>query len=222
VLEPPRVEPAEVAGRLAQIADATTRRRSALVAAFAVVFVGCVPLLMWMGIRDVRAVIGFGIVVAFNGLFALVIARRKKPATVVELHLGAVFNALVTAAIARMFSPFLVAPGIGAVSVLMFLSDPRVHAKIIIPLTISAVLGPWVLELAGVLAPTIGAESGNLVLHSSSVNVALPASAVALALYAATMIALSGLVAKQLGETVRASLRSVELQAWHLRQLVAR
>ncbi len=121
-----------------------------------------------------------------------------------------------------MFSPFLVAPGIGAVSVMMFLSDPRVHAKLIIPLTIAAVLGPWVLEVAGVLSPTIGEKSGDLMLHSTAVHVALPATSIGLALYASTLIALAGLVAKQLGETVRASLQSVELQAWHFRQLVTR
>jgi hypothetical protein len=73
-----------------------------------------------------------------------------------------------------------------------------------------------------VLSPTTAELSGNLLLHSPTVTVAMPATAVALALFATMLVVLSGLVSKQLGDTVNASLRSVELQAWHLRKLVAR
>jgi hypothetical protein len=133
-----------------------------------------------------------------------------------------VFNTIVTAFIARMFSPFLVAPGIAAVSVMMFLSDPRIRASFVIPMTTGAVLVPWLLESAGVLSPTTAELSGNLLLHSPTVAATMPATVVALAAFVTLLVVLSGLVSKQLGETVNASLRSVELQAWHLRKLVAR
>jgi hypothetical protein len=61
-----------------------------------------------------------------------------------------------------------------------------------------------------------------LILHSPAINVSMPATAIALALYVTLMIGLAGLVSKQLGNTVHASLRSIELQAWHLRKLFAR
>lgn len=220
MLEPPRTVPLEVEQHLAQIADLTSRRRALLVAFFAVGFLGFIPMLAWMGITDVGAVVAFSMAVLLNGAFALMIARRAKNASITELYVGVVFNAVVTAVLARMFTPFLVAPGIGAVSVMMFVADPRLRAKIVVPLTLAAVLGPWVLELAGALPTTISALDGDLLLHAPAVNVALPATPLALALFVATLIALSGVLAQQLGASAQASLRAVEMQAWHLRQLV--
>jgi eukaryotic-like serine/threonine-protein kinase len=220
MLEPPRRSPLEVDKRMESIADATTRRRSVLVALFAVGFLAFLPFLMWMGIRDMRIVVAFTVLVSMNGLYAFRIARMKNPASVVQLNLGVLLNSLVIGTVSHMFTPFLVAPGIAAVTVMMFLSDPRLRAKLVIPIVLAAVTGPWLLEVAGLVSPTIEAYGGNLLLRSPAVTAAMPATSLALALFVTSMVGLAGLVAKQLGDTVQTSLRSIELQAWHLRQLM--
>src|SRR6188474_595193 len=153
MVEPPSSVPAEVEQRLAVIAETTSRRRSMLVALFALGYLGFLPLLMWMGIKDWGAILVFSLLVSLNGTFALTIARRKRSASVLELHLAVLFNTIVIGLIARMFSPFLVAPGIAAVGVMMFLSDPRIRAAFVIPMTVGSILVPWLLETAGVLSP---------------------------------------------------------------------
>jgi serine/threonine-protein kinase len=220
MLEPPRKAPVEVDQRMASIADETTRRRSMLVAMFALGFLAFLPLLVWMGLRDTRVIIAFAALVAANGLYAFRVARKESPASVLQLYVSVLLNSLVIGTVSHMFTPFLVAPGIAAVSVMMFLSDPRMQAKLIIPLVIAAVLGPWLIEVTGLVSPTVEAYGGNLLLRSPAVTVTMPATSIALALFVTSMIGLAGLVAKRLGDTVNSSLRSVELQAWHLRQLV--
>jgi serine/threonine-protein kinase len=220
MLEPPRKSPVEVDARMASIAEETSRRRSMLVALFALGFLAFLPLLMWMGVRDAWVVIAFTTLVAANGLHALRLAVKKSPATVAQLYVGVLLNSLVIGTVSHMFTPFLVAPGIAAVSVMMYLSDPRLHAKLVIPLVVVAVLGPWLVEITGLVSPTVAAVGGNLMLHSPAVTVTMPATSLALALFVGSMIALAGVVAKRLGDTVQTSLRTVELQAWHLRQLV--
>jgi hypothetical protein len=119
-----------------------------------------------------------------------------------------------------MFTPFLIAPGIAAAAVTMFLADPRIKPIAAVSISLTAVLGPWILEVAGVLPQTMSSRAGDLVLHSPALTVAMPATGVVLATYATLLIALTGVVAKQLGQSMRKSLLTVELQAWHLRKLV--
>ena len=127
MLEPPRSVPAEVEQRLARIADATTRRRANMVAFFALGLAMFLPFMAWMGITNVALVGALGAAVAVNGLFALAIARRKQQASLTMLQLSVVFDAIVVGLLARIFTPFLIAPGIAAVSVTMFLADPRIN-----------------------------------------------------------------------------------------------
>jgi serine/threonine-protein kinase len=222
LLKPPHKTPAEVEQRLAAIADETSRRRSTFVATIAFGFILFLPLFMWMGIKDARWMIAFAVAVLVNGAYALTIARRKRAASPAALYVAAVLNAIVLGVVARIFSPFLVAPGIAAVGVTMFVSDPRLRASIVAPLFVVGVLLPWFLELAHVIPATMQTAGGRLVLTSTGIHASLLPTSLALALYATLMISLAAYVANWMGEAVRASLRSVELQAWHLRQLVAR
>jgi serine/threonine-protein kinase len=220
MLEPPKIVPAEVEKRLFETADVTGRRRARFVAAFGVGMIAFVPLFLWMGVTNAKLMFALGLAVTANAVYALVIASRKRPASTFELHLGVVLDAIMIAFVARAFSPFLIAPGMAATSVMMLLADPRMKATFVVPTMATAVLTPWVLELTGILSPTITSRSGELALFSPMITVSLPTAAIALALFAVTLITLAGLVARRLTDTVSSSLRSVELQAWHLRNLV--
>ena len=222
MLEPPHEVPGEVDERLAQIEEDTARAKGRVVALAFLAFLGFIPVLAWIGITDIHAVIVLTVAILLDAMFALVMSRRTRRASTADLYVTAVVNGVVIAIIARLFSPFLIAPGMAAISALIFLADPRLRAKFIIPISIGAVLVPWLLEVSNVWSRTVTEISGDLVLHSPVIHARLPHTEIALALYAITLIIHSGLVAKGLGESQRASLLSVELQAWHLRQLVER
>jgi hypothetical protein len=173
-----------------------------------------------MGIHSLKTTLVLGTLVVANSSFALMVALRKRPATVLELHVGAAIDALLIGGIAHVFSPFLLAPGIAALSVKMYLSDPRMKPAVIAGFALTSVLGAYALELAGILPRTVSAEGGDLVLHSPAVTVTMPATGIALAFYSVSLIALSAVVAQRIGGAMRQALLTVELQAWHLRKLV--
>jgi len=102
----------------------------------------------------------------------------------------------------------------------MFAVDPRVRWRLIALQMIAAVTIPWLLELAGVWPRTMAAVDGALVLRSDVMTIRLPQLEVGLLFYVVTLVTMMAFVAHRVGTTTRAALRAVELQAWHLRQLV--
>jgi len=76
------------------------------------------------------------------------------------------------------------------------------------------------LEAAGVWSATVRDFQGDLVLHSDAVSITMPEAALALAAFSAVLIAISGYLASRLAQAHRSAVRKLELQAWHLRQLV--
>src|SRR5260221_14555185 len=123
MLVPPKQTPAEVEHRLAAIEDDIARRRGKLVGVISVGFIAFLPVLAWIGITDLPLVLTFTGAIAFNGAFAVALARRARAASVLELHVASFINAIVTVFLARVFTPFLLAPGIAAGSIMMYLSD---------------------------------------------------------------------------------------------------
>jgi hypothetical protein len=57
--------------------------------------------------------------------------------------------------------------------------------------------------------------------RSELVSITMPEAGIALALYSATLIGVAGYMASRMAHSHRRAVRSLELQAWHLRQLVS-
>jgi len=84
----------------------------------------------------------------------------------------------------------------------------------------ASVAVPWALELAGVLSSTYEFVDGSIVLHSSVVVFRSAPVQVAFALLLVALLAVVALLSRMMAERQRDASRRVELQAWHLRQLV--
>jgi hypothetical protein len=64
------------------------------------------------------------------------------------------------------------------------------------------------------------AVNGDFVMRPDVTTVAMPAAEYSMCVFVIAVLVISGYIANQIGLSQRKAIRSVELQAWHLRQLV--
>jgi hypothetical protein len=220
MLEPPREVPAEVEARVAEIEGGTVREKVRLMVGVEASFFLFLPLVFVMGLRSFTALAVFVSALTVNILGTLYAARRGHTPTVRELYAAAALFAVLVGIVARLFSPFLMAPAMGAVSVMMFAVDPRTRWVPLALLYLTAVLLPWAIEALGLLPRTMYQVGDDIALHSDLVNQRLPQALIGLVAFTAALMAISGYIAARLAQAQRRAVRTVELQAWHLRQLV--
>ncbi len=94
------------------------------------------------------------------------------------------------------------------------------HARIVIPMLVLAWLGPVLLEYAGVLERTWHVIDGAVVSTSRVVELSSGATAALLIFGNCMAIIVIGAFANALARSRREAQRSVEIQAWHLKQLL--
>jgi serine/threonine-protein kinase len=221
MLEPPAELPAELVERIA-VADADITRQQARSAKLALLaFFPFVPMLAAMGITDVTAVAGvFGTVgLAILGLWLL--AWRLHPrAFVIAPFLGAV----VVFACERAIGPFFIVPGLIATITVALVSFPHLidRPRFVIGAMIASFLIPVTLELTGVLRGTWALVDGGVLSKSPSVEVTGALGTGFLILTHLAMICVIGFYARALALSRRDFQRKLEIQAWHLGQLLPR
>jgi hypothetical protein len=148
---------------------------------------------------------------------------RKTVIPDAAIYTSAVINAVLIGLVCRLVGPFLIAPTLVLTTLMAYAVHPRFgRIGIVAGVLTLGVAVPWVLEAAGVLAPTYRFDRGTLVLDSPAIAFeAVPvhfAFAVLLALLAAVVaVLLRGMASRQ-----REATRQIELQAWHLRQTIRR
>jgi len=218
MLEPPKQVPPEVKDALATVdLDALYASRK-LISGGGLVFLAFVPLMAWVGFRDAWVVITATILAIATAACGL--ARRHNLIAVTRISLVAVV--LAVGLVGRILSPFLVAPGLAAVTGMTFASHPRLARPwLLIAAFTTVVLGPVVLELAGILAPTTTIAGNTIVLHTAA-NMDPAGTMFALSTYTLMMIGLATAFGAALTRSRRAAQQAVELQSWQLGQLVPR
>ena len=92
--------------------------------------------------------------------------------------------------------------------------------SVLIPMQIAGVLVPWILELVGVLSPTMSVTHGTLVIHDLGVRISAIPTEVGLATFTIALVVVAGAVSRALSRGDEEAQRRVHLQAWQLRQLV--
>ena len=123
--------------------------------------------------------------------------------------------------IARLFTPFLVAPGLATATMLAFSMHLRFgRTYVLAPALAAGVMFPWVGELLGWWPRSAEILDGALVLRSAGGRLLLPNVEIAHALYITALILVVGVLVRAMALTQRTSRRQVHLLAWHLRQLV--
>ncbi len=137
------------------------------------------------------------------------------------IRLSMIANMGVVAVFSRLCSPFLVAPALGIVIATLFALH-RASGRVIyvgVGFTL-AILGPWFLELAGVMSPTIRFSDTEMILDPSDSFVRSDVLLPMFGLYVIATITVSILMARSLANVHHDSQRRLQLQAWQLRQLV--
>jgi len=223
MLEPPRTTPREVDDEILE-EDVQTMRSHARVGVWLYVgFLAFTPLLWWIAPARSPYVLALSAMVACN--FGLCLwGARSRPLG--KEWLLAVSNTILLAIVAHMFTPFLIAPGMAAMSVLVVVLTPtrsRVTSAIgMCVLGCIAVLVPWVLERLGVLGVTTAIDAHGISLAAPALAGDEANTLVVGVLYVVGMIVGAAVLAAVMRTREHAARRRLHLQAWQLRQLVPR
>ncbi len=221
MIEPPRVVPAEVE-QLIRDDDAATRQGNARggVISFCA-FLAFMPLLWWIAPSGSPYLIALCVMVVVNLGLCIWGASMK---TYGKEGLLAIGNAILLAIVSRMFTPFLIAPGLAAMSSMAILFTPttsRLTSGLGVTLLAwLAVLGPYLLERFGVVSVTTTVDERGVLMHAVG-TAGDPGPTIGVAMfYVLAMIAAAAGMATAMRERARQARRHLHVQAWQLRQLV--
>jgi serine/threonine-protein kinase len=219
MLEPPKQIPTEVEQRLRAFDDHAGRTKARLFMPSYIIGIFALPLLLLVGMDPVVGTITYGGALLVNITATWLVIRKVEPTTARDMYLAASANAVLIAVASVLFGPVLIAPLIAIISMVMFGSDPRLRLDKLAALTITPVIVPWALALFGVLG-TIDEVGGDLMLHSRYLYLAIPTGPITWGMFVIFVIAIGGFATRRVATNERSARREVELQAWHLRQLV--
>jgi len=221
MLEPPAVVPEEVEQHLA-VLDTESARAQARLAAIAVMgYLAFVPLLLWSGVQELGLVVAFAVLAIASGVQVLLLTRRDQ-ITSGPIYLNACINAVLIGIVCRMVGPFIIAPTLVITTLMAYASHPRFGQIRVLAVILSAsVVVPWGLEIAGVLEPTYHfTEAGAMVLASSIVKFSEVPTQIAFALLLVSLVGVVAALSRMLATRQRNATRKLEIQAWHLRQIL--
>ena len=220
MLEPPKQVPAEVDESIAALDTATARTQGRLAAIAMLGYLAFIPFLVWTGIRDVTWVPIFALVAILSGVqvWALTYRERIAPA---GIYLNACVNAVLIGIVCRMVSPILIAPTLVITTMVAYAAHPRLGRMYIVATILSlGVVVPWALEIAGVIEPTYAFSGGAIVLASPIIEFSAAPVQLAFAVLLVVLVTVVAVLSRGLAKSQRDATRKLELQAWHLRQIV--
>jgi serine/threonine-protein kinase len=220
MLEPPLELPAEVVERIAKQDTDSARAQGRLAALSMFSYLLFWPVLAWSGIKDGWFVGAFELLALISAAQIYSLTRNDRMPTS-GIYVSAVINAALIGMVAHIVGPFIVAPTLALSALVAFAAHPRFGRAG----TVGAILGagvavPWLLELAGVVAPTFRFHDGVLELRSSVVDFRDAPVQVAFAVLLVMLLAECTLFGRTLAIRQRAASERLEVQAWHLRQIV--
>ncbi len=220
MLRPPKAMPAEVEHHVAEL-DVQNAREQARVAALAMLgYLAIVPLMLWTGVRDYRYVAAFTVLPIAVSLHLVVQVRRRR-ITPTGLYVSVCINAALIALVCCVVGPFTIAPWLATTTLMAYAVHPQLgHLRAIAGILGAAVIVPWTLELVGAIARTHEFVDGKLVLTSPGLAYREAPFEMALALVFVMLMIVVSLLSRRIATRLRDVSQQVELQAWHLRQLV--
>ena len=221
MLKPPAQVPDEVEREITRIDIATAQHQGRLATFSMLGYLGFVPLLLWTGVRDPAFVVAFAALAAVSGVQVYLLSRRTDFRRG-GIYLNACINAVLIGLIAHMVGPFIIAPTLATTTLMAYAAHPKFgRISILAGILGASVAVPWLLELAGLLAPTYRfTPGGELVLGSAIVRFSAAPVQLAFAVLLVLLLALVGLFSRGLALRQHEATRTLELHAWHLRQVV--
>jgi eukaryotic-like serine/threonine-protein kinase len=220
MLEPPSDPPPELARYLTRSELALQQRQGRVAVRSLFAILAFLAATAASGLRDPVALGGIAAWTVLVIGIAFTVSRR--PARAGEMWVIAVANVLLGAMLSRLFGPLVITPVVSCIMAVSLTSYPELmrHTRVVLSLLVVAWLGPVVLEYAGVLRPTWGVAGGMVISTSRVVAVSETATSAILIGANTLAIVVIGSFANALARARRDAQRQVEIQAWHLRQLL--
>ncbi|MCE9572646.1 MAG: protein kinase, partial [Deltaproteobacteria bacterium] len=221
VLEPPPIAPREVTQLLADRDRETITRQGYLAARSLGTSAVIVALLMWLFVRSWPLTLAVFAVFAASAAHAYRTSRANRTFRPLDIAYILGSNVVILVLLSRLFGVYLIVPAIAtaAMSGLAVL-PPLLGAYNRVWLAFAAGLViPAVLETAGVWARTTTFAANGVVIAPLGTEVPAGAELLVLAAVLALLYA-AGRYVRDLATANRAAQARLELQAWHLRQLI--
>ena len=224
MLEPPRTMPREVEEAIREDDLQTVKTHARVGTWLYVAFLAFTPLLWWIAPRGSPWVLALSVMIVSNLVLCWWGATFRPHG---KEWLLAISNTILLAIVAHMYTPFLAAPGMAAMSAMVMVLSPtrsRLTSGIVAMTVLYclSVLGPWVLERVGVVAVTTTVSEHGAVLHAPAFAGDQTSTLVVGVLYVIGLVAGAALLAAAMRARERSARHRLHLQAWQLRQLVPR
>jgi serine/threonine-protein kinase len=223
MLTPPATTPKEVVAEVAAIDRENDRRQLRIIAMISTLYLGTIPLLWVLGIRDIPYLTAFAAVMLLNTggqIGALVSERWRRFGWPLALITGIAMTAL----IARMWSPFMLAPMCVVVSMMSFaMSSIARRKKVIVSCAVASVLtvlAVYGAELVGWLSPTMWTDGATFVVRSPLEGADSFPCVPALVVFFISLIASAASIAHAVSREQHRTREQMQVQSWHLRQLL--
>ncbi|MDB4960164.1 MAG: Serine/threonine protein kinase PrkC, regulator of stationary phase [Myxococcales bacterium] len=218
MIEPPTETPKEVEREIDRL-DMESLRRNARFGTFAaLVYLLFFPVLYWIGFREAWYLI---VGPALCGVIVFVEVAIAPRNPFVSGYLAIIANLGLLALLSSILSPFLIGAGPGIIMVMVLSTHQRlIKTWVLGALAAMSILSPWILEQAGVLADRTIAHGSTFVLDTAAGSLAPLPAPLALALYVVTLLIAATFVGRAQDNERRGERRSLQIQAWQLRELV--
>ena len=220
MLEPPAAIPEAVLGRVASLESEAERVQGRFAAVAVLGYLGFLPLIAWAGIRDISLIVAFVVFAVLSSVHSIVLTHRTR-VTAAPVYLSVALNAVVIGIVCRMVGPFIIGPTLVIVTLLAFASHPGFGRVSVVATILSAsVLVPWILELVGVLEPTYRFTEAGIVVMSGALKLSSLPTQLAFGTVLIALVVIVAVWVRGLATRHRELMSRLELQAWHLRQIV--
>jgi len=217
MLEPPTEAPDEVEDRLVELETEATRNHARLGVKALLGYLIFFPVIWLAGLHEPWLVIGGSLLTL--GIIVTVKLVADNPTTIRVLAslLGQV---VLIGVYSRGLSPFLVAPGVALLTVMVYASHPRlIRAWVLWLLCLGGVLVPLVLEATGLVSTTTSVDGASLIVRLSPDPIDGTVVLVGLAGYVAVILTIATIVTRLQALDQQHGRKLLEMQAWQLRQL---
>jgi serine/threonine-protein kinase len=220
MLEPPPVQPAPLISSLAASESAMQQKQGRVAVRSLIAVLVFLVAAGVNGLRSVPMILGIAGWATLVLVVAFTVSRR--PARPNEMWIICLGNVILGALLSRLFGPLVIAPVVACIMAVSLTSYPQLmaHARVVIAMLVTAWLAPVVLEYFGVLSPTWQVVDGMVISTSHVVELSSTATAALLIFGNCMAIIVVGMFANALARSRREAQRSVEIQAWTLRQLL--
>jgi eukaryotic-like serine/threonine-protein kinase len=223
MLTPPRETPKAVVAEVAAIDEATDRRHLRMVASVSTFYLAVIPLLWFLGIHDVPYLAAFAAVSLLNTggqIGAFYSERFRRLGWPLALFTGVALTALV----ARMWTPFLLAPSIVVVSLMSFAMSSMARRRFVIvtcaTLSILTVIAVYAAEAIGWLSPTTIMTADAIILRSPLEGAESFPCVPGLIFFFVSIVISAASVSHAVSREQHRAREQLQVQSWHLRQLL--